>query len=94
MPCPKSKNLEGRNPNFLDYKILSEADLNFPIEIDCIETHDKTGPFGAKRVGEPGLDPKAPAIGTAFYHAIRVRVQALPITSAINLAKMKIVFIV
>ena len=76
------KTHEGRNlnPNFLDYKILSAPDLNFPIEIDCIETHDKTGPFGAKGVGEPGLVPTAPAIGNAVYDAIGIRIRDLPIT--------------
>ena len=73
----KGRNL---NPNFLDYKILSAPDLNFPIEIDCIETHDKTGPFGAKGVGEPGLVPTAPAIANAVYDAIGVRIRDLPIT--------------
>ena len=76
------KTHEGRNlnPNFLDYKILSAPDLDFPIEIDCIETHDKTGPFGAKGVGEPGLVPTAPAIANAVYDAIGVRIRDLPIT--------------
>ena len=76
------KTHEGRNlnPNFLDYKILSAPDLDFPIEIDCIETHDKTGPFGAKGVGEPGLVPTAPAIANAVYDAIGIRIRDLPIT--------------
>ena len=76
------KTHEGRNlnPNFLDYKILSAPDMNFPIEVDFIETNDKTGPFGAKGVGEPGLVPTAPAIGNAVYDAIGVRIRDLPIT--------------
>ena len=54
------KTHEGRNlnPNFLDYKILSAPDLDFPIEIDCIETHDKTGPFGAKGWVSPDWSPQ------------------------------------
>ncbi len=76
------KTHEGRNlnPNFLDYKILSAPDLNFPITVDFIETHDETGPFGAKGVGEPGLVPTAPAIANAVYDAIGVRIRDLPIT--------------
>jgi len=73
----KGKNL---NPNFLDYKIFSAPDLDFPIEVACIETHDKEGPFGAKGVGEPGLVPTAPAIANAVYDAIKVRIRDLPIT--------------
>ncbi len=68
------------NPNFLDYKILSAPDLSFPIEIECVETGDKFGPFGAKGVGEPGLVPTAPAIANAVYDAIGVRIKDLPIT--------------
>lgn len=73
----KGKNL---NPNFLDYKILSAPDIDFPIEIECVETHDIAGPFGAKGVGEPGLVPTAPAIANAVYDAIGVRIKSLPIT--------------
>ena len=80
--CEEYKTREGKNlnPNFLDYKIMSAPDLNFPVHIDCIETHDKTGPFGAKGVGEPGLVPTAPAIANAVYDAIGVRIRDLPIT--------------
>jgi xanthine dehydrogenase molybdenum-binding subunit len=73
----KGKNL---NPNFLDYKIFSAPDIDFPIEIECVETHDIEGPFGAKGVGEPGLVPTAPAIANAVYDAIGVRIKSLPIT--------------
>ena len=69
-----------RNPNFLDYKILSAPDIDFPIEIECVETHDIEGPFGAKGVGEPGLVPTAPAIANAVYDAVGVRIKSLPLT--------------
>ncbi len=73
----KGKNL---NPNFLDYKIFSAPDVNFPIHVECVETNDSEGPFGAKGVGEPGLVPTAPAIANAVYDAIGVRIKSLPIT--------------
>jgi len=68
------------NPNFTDYKIPGAADMDFPIELDFIETDDPTGPFGAKGVGEPGLVPTAPAIVNAIYDAVGVRITDLPIT--------------
>jgi len=77
------------NPNFLDYKIFSAPDLDFPIHIELIETNDKEGPFGAKGVGEPGLVPTAPAIGNAVYDAIGVRIKSLPITPEKILAALK-----
>jgi len=80
--CEEYKADQGKNlnPNFLDYKILSAPDVDFPIDVDCIETHDEEGPFGAKGVGEPGLVPTAPAIANAVYDAIGVRIHSLPIT--------------
>jgi xanthine dehydrogenase molybdenum-binding subunit len=73
----KGRNL---NPSFLDYKILSAPDVDFPIHAECIETNDEKGPFGAKGVGEPGLVPTAPAIANAVYDAIGIRIKSLPIT--------------
>jgi xanthine dehydrogenase molybdenum-binding subunit len=80
--CEEYKTNQGRNlnPNFLDYKIFSAMDGGFPIQIECIETNDLEGPFGAKGVGEPGLVPTAPAIANAIYDATGVRVTSLPIT--------------
>ncbi len=82
----KGRNL---NPNFLDYKIVSAPDLDFPIHIECVETHDIEGPFGAKGVGEPGLVPTAPAIANAVYNAIGVRIKDLPITPEKILAALE-----
>jgi xanthine dehydrogenase molybdenum-binding subunit len=82
----KGKNL---NPNFLDYKIFTAPDVNFPIHIECIETDDQEGPFGAKGVGEPGLVPTAPAIANAVYDAIGIRIKDLPITPERILAALK-----
>ncbi len=89
--CEEYKTDHGRNlnPNFLDYKILSAPDLTFPVDVDCIETHDEEGPFGAKGVGEPGLVPTAPAIANAVYDAIGVRIRSLPITPEKVLAALK-----
>jgi len=89
--CEEYKTEEGRNlnPNFLDYKIFSAPDIDFPIEIECIETHDQKGPFGAKGVGEPGLVPTAPAIANAVYNAIGVRINDLPLAREKVLAALR-----
>lgn len=73
---------EGRimNPNFRDYKIPTIHEMDFPIDLEFIETDDSFGPFGAKGVGEPGLVPTAPAIANAIYNAVGVRIRDLPIT--------------
>jgi xanthine dehydrogenase molybdenum-binding subunit len=73
---------EGRimNPNFRDYKIPTIHEMDFPIDLEFIETNDSFGPFGAKGVGEPGLVPTAPAIANAIYNAVGIRIHDLPIT--------------
>ncbi len=85
------KTRDGRNlnPSFLDYKIFSAPDMDFPIHIECIETNDEEGPFGAKGVGEPGLVPTAPAIGNAIYDATGIRITDLPITPEKILAALQ-----
>ncbi|MFB0566671.1 MAG: xanthine dehydrogenase family protein molybdopterin-binding subunit [Candidatus Aminicenantaceae bacterium] len=68
------------NPNFRDYKIPTALDMDFPIDLEFIETDDSFGPFGAKGVAEPGLVPTAPAIANAIFDAVGVRIRDLPIT--------------
>ncbi len=67
------------NPSLAEYKILNARDVP-PITPIIVEAHDKTGPFGAKGLGEPGLVGVAPAIANAIYDAIGVRIKELPIT--------------
>jgi xanthine dehydrogenase molybdenum-binding subunit len=82
---------EGRilNPDFRDYKIPGTQDMNFPIDLEFIETEDEYGPFGSKGVGEPGLVPTAPAIANAIYDAVGVRIRDLPITPEKILAALE-----
>ena len=89
--CEEYKTEKGRNlnPNFLDYKIPSAPDIDFPIHVECVETNDKYGPFGAKGIAEPGLVPTAPAIANAIYDAIGVRIKDLPITPEKIVAALK-----
>jgi xanthine dehydrogenase molybdenum-binding subunit len=68
------------NSGFVDYKLPTAADLDFPIELEFVETNDPTGPFGAKGAGEPGIVPTAPAIANAVYDAVGVRIRDLPLT--------------
>ncbi|MFC2164926.1 xanthine dehydrogenase family protein molybdopterin-binding subunit [Acidobacteriota bacterium] len=77
------------NTNFRDYKIPTIQEMNFPIDLEFIETDDSFGPFGAKGVAEPGLVPTAPAIANAIYDAIGVRIHDLPITPEKILAALK-----
>ncbi|MFQ5654783.1 MAG: xanthine dehydrogenase family protein molybdopterin-binding subunit, partial [Planctomycetota bacterium] len=76
----RSKDGRVLNPDFVDYKIPTACEIDFPIDLVFIETNDPHGPFGAKGVGEPGLVPTAPAIANAIYDAAGVRIHDLPIT--------------
>ncbi len=67
------------NPNFLDYKMLTFADMPEITSI-IVETGERFGPFGAKGIGEPPLVGSAPAIANAVYDATGKRVRSLPLT--------------
>jgi len=77
------------NPNFRDYKIPTVQEMNFPVDLEFIETNDSFGPFGAKGVAEPGLVPTAPAIANAIYDAVGIRIRDLPITPEKILTELK-----
>jgi len=49
-----------------------------PMEVFIIEETQTKGPFGAKGIGEVGLNPIAPAVSNAIYDAVGVRLQSLP----------------
>jgi CO/xanthine dehydrogenase Mo-binding subunit len=72
---------EGRpiGPDLEHYLVPMSADSPELIPI-IVETHEPSGPFGAKGVGEAGLVPTAAAIANAIESATGVRVTKLPIT--------------
>ena len=67
------------NLNFRDYKVTSPMDMP-PMDVILVESHEPTGPYGAKGLGEPAMVPTAPAIANAIYDAIGIRFSQLPIT--------------
>lgn len=69
-----------KTPNFTTYLIPTIKDSP-DIEVVPVETFEKSGPFGAKGVGEIALIPVAPAIANAIYDAVGVRSFTLPMTA-------------
>lgn len=65
--------------DLLEYKMFTAADMP-EIVVGVVESHDPTGPFGAKGVGEPPIIPVAAAVANAVYDAVGIRVKELPIT--------------
>jgi len=45
-----------------------------------VESHESSGPFGAKSVSEIGINGPMPAIANAIYDAIGVRMYEAPFT--------------
>jgi CO/xanthine dehydrogenase Mo-binding subunit len=66
-------------PNFSTYLIPTVKDVP-EIEVVAVESHEDTGPFGAKGIGEIGLVPIAPAILNAIHDATGVRLYEIPAT--------------
>ncbi len=52
-----------------------------PMETITVETHEPTGPFGAKSIGELPTNGVAPALSNAIRDAVGVRLTSLPITA-------------
>ena len=73
------ENAKMKTLNFSNYLIYTANDIPeiYPI---IVESQEKTGPFGAKGVGEPALIPVAPAILNAVYNATGVRFTEIPLT--------------
>jgi xanthine dehydrogenase molybdenum-binding subunit len=65
--------------SFATYKIPSSLDIP-EIQAIIVEEPVPSGPFGAKGVGESGLNNVAAAIANAVYNAIGVGIYTLPIT--------------
>lgn len=76
------------NPHFLDYIIPTVMDVP-EIRPILVEPIEQKGPYGAKGVGEPSLNPSVAAITNAIYDAIGIRVKSLPVAPATILAELK-----
>lgn len=69
------------NKSYVDYKIPSAGDTPDVLESYVAEFAEKTGPFGARGIGEPAMVPGAPAIAIAVSNAIGVGIfDHMPIT--------------
>jgi len=76
------------NPSLANYIMPTSLDMP-EIEVHIVASHDPTGPFGAKGVGEPTSVPTAAAIANAIHDAVGVRITSLPATAEKVLAAIK-----
>lgn len=66
--------------SFMQYKIPSRLDIG-SVRVEFEPSYEKSGPFGAKSIGEVVINTPAPAIANAVANATGVRVRQLPITA-------------
>jgi CO/xanthine dehydrogenase Mo-binding subunit len=67
-----------RNASFAEYKIPGMLDLPETIINEAVVAEQKSGPFGAKGVGESGTFGVSPAVANAIHDAVGVRLTSLP----------------
>ena len=65
--------------SFLQHRIPTRVDAP-SIRVAFESSYEKTGPYGAKSIGECVINTPCPAIADAVYNACGVRVRDLPIT--------------
>ena len=65
--------------SFLYYKIPTMLDID-KLTTEFAESYEESGPYGAKSVGEIGIDTPPAAIANAVANAVNIRINKLPIT--------------
>lgn len=65
--------------NFLNYHVPTHKEVPELIS-EFADSYEPTGPYGAKSVGEIGIDTPPAVICNAIYNATGVRIHSLPIT--------------
>jgi len=68
------------NPSLMDYKVPGSRDTPYDIHSIIIEAPEPDGPFGAKGVGEIGINAVPAAIANALALTTGQRHRALPMT--------------
>ena len=71
--------------NFDEYLIPTTLDIP-QMDLQLYESQNPEGPYGAKGIGEIGIELAAPSIGNALFHATGRRLRELPF----NLERVKI----
>jgi CO/xanthine dehydrogenase Mo-binding subunit len=68
-----------RNASLAEYKIPGFLDLPPEMVNEAVAAEQRTGPFGAKGVGETATFGVSPAIANAVHDAVGVRLTSLPL---------------
>jgi CO/xanthine dehydrogenase Mo-binding subunit len=68
------------NASLADYKIPGISDVPARMDSEAVDAIQRSGPFGAKGVGETATFGVSPAIANAIADAVGVRLTELPLT--------------
>lgn len=75
----KSRSGKLLSDNMMTYHIPSRKDIG-KITVEFAESYEPSGPFGAKSVGEIGIDTPPAAIANAIFNGTGKRIRKLPVT--------------
>ena len=78
-----------RNASLAEYKIPGLLDIPAQMVNEAVVAEQRTGPFGAKGVGETGTFGVSPAIANAVHDAVGVRITSLPLSAEAVHAKIR-----
>jgi CO/xanthine dehydrogenase Mo-binding subunit len=78
-----------RNASLAEYRIPGFLDVPQSITNEVVVAEQKTGPFGAKGVGETGTFGVSPAIANAIHDAVGVRLTSLPLNAEAVFMKLQ-----
>jgi CO/xanthine dehydrogenase Mo-binding subunit len=78
-----------RNASFAEYKIPGLLDIPDAMSNEAVVAEQKSGPYGAKGVGETGTFGVSPAIANAIHDAVGVRLTSLPLSAEAIWEKLK-----
>ncbi len=66
--------------SFMNYRIPTRKEIRH-LQVEFADSYEESGPYGAKSVGEIGIDTPPAAIANAVFNAVGVRINELPITA-------------
>lgn len=70
-----------QNPNFVDYRIATSADIPQEIKSIIVEVPQDDGPWGARGIGEHPMIPTIAALGNAVNDAVGIRLEGPPFSA-------------
>lgn len=74
--------------DLMNYRIPTRKEVT-SMQVAFADSYEESGPYGAKSVGEIGIDTPPAAIANAIYNAVGVRIKSLPITAEKVLMALK-----